>query len=136
MSFFPQALLDGFSFGAGEQKEFPVGKIVFGPKISTTLLTNVPAPKSENKTRGSMLFDKTTRKSRLFVPTNAQIHLFRPQKRADRGFSSKKNALIKVSRPKHSLRLQAVAPPPPVVWQGRHGVEPRDLRDAMPSPSA
>ena len=32
-SFFPQALLDGFSLGAGEQKGFPVGKIVFGPKI-------------------------------------------------------------------------------------------------------
>ena len=42
--FFPQALLDGFSFGAGEQKGFPVGKIVFGPEISTNLPTNVMAP--------------------------------------------------------------------------------------------
>ena len=29
---FPQALLDGFSVGAGEQKGFPIGKIVFGPE--------------------------------------------------------------------------------------------------------
>ena len=54
---FPQALLDGFSFSAGEQKGFPVGKIVFGPEITTTLLTNVMAPKNWKKNLGFPTID-------------------------------------------------------------------------------